>query len=262
MDAKEGILHEIAYIERGYDVSVLFACESGSRAWGFASENSDYDVKFVYVRPISEYLLLEEPKDVIQWRISAENSGMDNEFDSSGWDLRKFLRLLRNSNPSAVEWMCSEDVYLEDARFWRARKLLDKCFDPVACAYHYYGMAIKTDLRHLEHDLVPVKGYLYAIRDAMAARYTLLRLKPVPIAFRELMDTVLPRDFLPVVEELLEMKQDGGGKRLTTHKKELDDWILTEINAVPETAGMMRRRERPEWDDFDAIFRNLVGLTL
>lgn len=261
MDAKEGILHEIAYIERGYDVRVLFACESGSRAWGFASENSDYDIRFVYVRPISEYLLLEEPKDVIQWRISAENSGMDNDFDSSGWDLRKFLRLLRDSNPSAVEWLCSEDVYYEDSRFWRARKLLDSCFDNIACAYHYYGMAKKNDFRHLKHDLVPVKGYLYAIRDAMAARYALLHLEPVPIAFRELMNTVLPRDFHPVVEELLEMKQNGDGKRLTTHKKELDDWIVTEIEAVPEMASIMRRRKRPEWDDFDAVFRALASMS-
>ncbi len=69
-------------IERTEGVRVLHAVESGSRAWGFASLDSDYDVRFVYVRPKEDYLRLDEPRDVIEWQL-------DEVLDINGWDLIK-----------------------------------------------------------------------------------------------------------------------------------------------------------------------------
>lgn len=261
MDATNAILDEIRYIERSNDVKVLFACESGSRAWGFASEHSDFDVRFVYVRPVFDYLKLESQRDVIDWRLDAENFPCGVDFDSTGWDLVKFLRLLRASNPSTIEWLSTETPYYEDSRFWEVKKLLESCFEPRASAMHYYGMAKKTDLRQMKADLVPAKKYLYLLRGVMAADWVILRLKPAPLVFNELVDAILPRALHSEVDHLLEVKTGGDEKRLVRHSKPLDEWILAHLDAIPEEARLLRRREKPDWEVFDKIFLKMVGLT-
>lgn len=63
---RERIIELLHSIEAEHGVKVLYACESGSRAWGFASPDSDYDVRFVYVRPLEDYLSLVPVRDVIE----------------------------------------------------------------------------------------------------------------------------------------------------------------------------------------------------
>ena len=101
---------ELRRIEQAYDVRVLYACESGSRAWGFASQDSDYDVRFIYVHSRDWYLSIEDRRDVIEEPIS-------DSLDISGWELRKTLRLLRKSNPPLLEWLKSPVVYAWDEEF-------------------------------------------------------------------------------------------------------------------------------------------------
>ena len=90
--------------EKKENVSIIMAVESGSRAWGFASPDSDYDVRFVYVRQLEDYLRLEKTKDTIEWQL-------DDVLDISGWDLKKALQLMHDSNPSIFEWCASPVVY-------------------------------------------------------------------------------------------------------------------------------------------------------
>eukprot|EP01031_Cornospumella_fuschlensis_P048321 gene48321-59178_t len=104
---RERVLEELHRVERERNVTVLYACESGSRAWGFASSDSEYDVRFVYVEQPDWYLQVREPRDVIE-------RPLDDELDVSGWELRKALRLLRNSNPTLLEWLDSPLVYRQD----------------------------------------------------------------------------------------------------------------------------------------------------
>ena len=92
----DAIQHELSACEHAKGVRVLLAVESGSRCWGFPSENSDWDVRFVYARPKDDYLRLESVRDNIEWRL-------DDDLDVVGWDISKFLRLLRGSNPTAFE---------------------------------------------------------------------------------------------------------------------------------------------------------------
>ena len=102
----EIILEKLRQTEQRENVKILLAVESGSRAWGFASPDSDYDVRFIYARPVSDYLRLEETRDVIELPI-------DDELDINGWDLRKTLRLIYKSNPTVFEWLNSPIVYLK-----------------------------------------------------------------------------------------------------------------------------------------------------
>jgi len=107
------ILECLNRLEAEHDVKVLFACESGSRGWGFASPDSDYDVRFIYVNRLPWYLTVEQHRDVIEQPISGD-------LDVNGWDLRKTLQLLRQSNPTLLEWLRSPIVYREHAERQRA----------------------------------------------------------------------------------------------------------------------------------------------
>ena len=104
MEITESIRSELKQIEGQKGVRILHAVESGSRAWGFSSPDSDYDVRFVYVRPITEYLKVNESKDVIEWKL-------DDVLDINGWDLKKFMSLCLNGNATPFEWMNSPVVY-------------------------------------------------------------------------------------------------------------------------------------------------------
>ena len=125
MDIRDTILSELDKIEQQYGVRVLHAVESGSRAWGFASPDSDYDVRFIYVRPKEDYLRLEKTRDVIELPI-------EGELDINGWDLDKTLRLLRASNPTLFEWFSSPIVYRETAFADEFRSVMLKYFSFIA----------------------------------------------------------------------------------------------------------------------------------
>ena len=115
MGMRETISEELLAVEREKDVRVLLAVASGSRAWDMASEDSDYDVRFVYMRREEDYLRLEDVRDTIEWRL-------DETYDVVGWDLCKFLRLMRGSNPTVFEWLESPIVYREDPAFDNVRE--------------------------------------------------------------------------------------------------------------------------------------------
>jgi len=102
---RDTILSRLDQIETQHGVKILYACESGSRAWGFPSTDSDYDVRFLYVHPAEWYLSVDEKRDVIERPLTPEN------FDIGGWDLRKALRLFRKSNPPLLEWLGSPNIY-------------------------------------------------------------------------------------------------------------------------------------------------------
>ncbi len=118
------IQDELARIEGEEGVRIVYACESGSRAWGFPSRDSDYDARFLYIRPVEWYLSITEKRDVIERPIS-------NMLDITGWDLRKALRLFRKSNPPLLEWLQSPTVYKETGSAAEAlRSLSPLAFSP------------------------------------------------------------------------------------------------------------------------------------
>ena len=247
------ICDELRIIERENGFRMLFACESGSRAWGFSSPNSDYDVRFVYMRPLSDYLRLEDVKDVYE-------SIRLGDLDVVGWDLGKFLRLLRVSNPSAVEWLSSPDVYYEYARFYRVRELLDDCFDPLSCAYHYYGMAKKHDMRYLKQETLPVKKYLYIIRAILAVKWCITRFEPVPMRFDDLKTSTLPAELSRSVETMLASKRGTSETHMTEHNDAIDAWINDEMGHMASNLKLFTHKPKIEWQRLDDVFRSMLEL--
>ena len=120
-DIRKEILEKLGEIEKKENVKVLYAVESGSRAWGVESPDSDYDVRFIYVRPMADYLRLDEPKDVIEWQL-------DEVLDINGWDLQKTLRLLYKSNPTLYEWINSPICYIKTDFTEKIKPIMNEYF--------------------------------------------------------------------------------------------------------------------------------------
>jgi len=176
------ILQRLSDAEKEHDVKVLYAVESGSRAWGFASPNSDYDIRFIYAHPKDWYVAvdLEEKRDVIEYPIV-------DDIDISGWDVRKALRLFKKSNPSFVEWLQSPIIYRDDGIFApSAREILASGYSIEKSIYHYRSMA-KTNYRgYLRKDMVPLKKYFYVLRPLLSILWMEKYSKPAPIEFDKL----------------------------------------------------------------------------
>lgn len=194
-------------IEKKEGVRILHAVESGSRAWGFASPDSDYDIRFVYVRPKEDYLRLDEPRDVIEWQL-------DEVLDINGWDLKKALRQFAKGNATLFEWSGSPIVYRTSEEWPKIKEVSKRYFSEKAAVYHYYGTANSTLRGYLLGDMVKYKKYFYALRPLLAAQYIEKYHSAPPVLFDDLLKMDLPEELRQAIDELLEVK------KRTTERKE------------------------------------------
>ena len=192
-------------IGKDYGVKVLYACESGSRAWGFPSADSDYDVRFLYVHPVDWYLSIDpNQRDVIEVPIS-------DELDISGWDLRNALGLFRKSNPALLEWLGSPIVYVEEyTTAERMRDLASETYSPTSCQHHYFSMAKSNFRGCLEGDRVRTKKYFYVLRALLAVIWLEQDLGVVPTEFLTLVEATLSDGALKTaIDKLIDDKRSG-----------------------------------------------------
>lgn len=248
---REQILECLRELETRHDVKVLFACESGSRGWGFASPDSDYDVRFVYVNRLARYLTVESGRDVIEQPISGE-------LDVNGWDLRKALQLLKQSNPTLLEWLRSPIVYVEDeASTARLRALAEGNFSPVRGYHHYVSMAKKNFREHLKGDEVRYKKYLYVLRPLLAARWIREERGVPPMRFAELAQTVLhDTGLVDEINRLLEVKMRAGEAATSPRWQGLHDFIESELTVAQSHA--VGQASLPDMPALDAFLRDTV----
>lgn len=250
---QQTILNELSAMEDAKNVRVLLSIESGSRSWGFASEDSDYDVRYVYIRPMREYLRLEKTRDTIEWRL-------DDELDIVGWDITKFLQLMRSSNPTVYEWLGSPIVYREDPCFASVRSVAHSCFNPVACAHHYLGMARKHSFRHISSGRPTLKRYLYAMRATLACKWSIQRQSPIPIPFDELREALLEPELMPLVNELLEAKSSSHEADSFGQIPELDAWLEENLTALERNVAGIKAPAKVAWSTLDDTFAELLDL--
>jgi len=218
-DVRREIEKRLADIERKFSVEVFYACESGSRAWDFASKDSDYDVRFLYVHPRNWYLSLSEQRDVIE-------TPLDGVYDINGWDLRKALRLAAKGNPVLFEWLSSPIHYFERPLAERFREAAFECFDSAKAYHHYLSMARGQARAYLKWETVRHKKYFYAVRPLLACLFLLERHEPVPMRFADLANIVpLPPSVRAAMDELLDAKRKGTEAASAARIPALDGWI-------------------------------------
>lgn len=147
---QEEIRRKLRDIERQQDVRIIYAVESGSRAWGFASPDSDWDVRYIYVRRPEDYLRVDSIRDTIE-------GPLDDVLDFSGWDVKKALKLMRRTNPSLMEWSASPIVYRETPAWGLVREAIQNYFSARSVIFHYDSMATGNWHRHMEGEQVRLK---------------------------------------------------------------------------------------------------------
>ena len=245
------ILDCLRRLEADHDVKVLFACESGSRGWGFASPDSDYDVRFIYVNRQSWYLTVEPGRDVIEQLISGE-------LDVNGWDLRKTLQLLRQSNPTLLEWLRSPIVYREEAdAAARLRSLAEEGFSAVRGYHHYVSMAKKNFREHLRGEEVRYKKYLYVLRPLLAARWIRDGRGVPPMRFAALAQATLDdRALLDEINRLLDVKMRAGEAATSPRWNGIHDFIERELEVA--AAQVLLDSTQPDTTMLDAFLAETV----
>ncbi|WJM79370.1 nucleotidyltransferase domain-containing protein [Pectobacterium brasiliense] len=218
-------------VEERYQVKVLYACESGSRGWGFSSPDSDYDVRFLYVHRPEWYLRVEPQRDVIELPI-------DDELDVCGWEWRKALGLLKRANPTLIEWLDSPVVYQEDRETTFAlRAAVPKWFSPSKARWHYLSMARKNFRGYLQDETVRLKKYFYVLRPLLAVRWIEAGKSMPPMRFSQLLaGTVDDPYLLAEIHQLLEIKQRSGEAEYGPRREVIHAFITKMLNDADNPA--------------------------
>lgn len=204
-------------IEASNNIKILYACETGSRAWGFPSPDSDYDVRFIYMHPPDWYLALNEQKDSIEF--------MDGDWDITGWDLRKALRLLKKSNAALIERFQSPIVYKNEAGFKEDFKvLINQHYNPIAAFYHYHSLSTNfwSDIKNAQE--IKLKSLMYIVRSLLCCVWALKDVEVLPMEIKPLLKYA-PQNVNQKIEELIALKSGKNENYMHPIDKVMHEWI-------------------------------------
>lgn len=248
----EEIQQQLHILETQHGVRILYCCESGSRAWGFASPDSDYDVRFIYAQPASHYLSIRERRDVIELPV--------NELlDIGGWDIRKALQLFLKTNAPLYEWLQSPIQYRNNGQLLPAlMELMPAYFSPRAACHHYLSMARNTFENDLQGDAVRLKKYFYALRPLVAAMWTIEHQSVPPMEFSKLRVLVTDSTWQAAVDALLERKKLAGEKETMAPDPLLQQWISNQLTASKPLADAFPALQ-PDIEALDELFRKTIA---
>ena len=251
---KEKILEMLREIEKRENVTILFAAESGSRAWGHSNRNSDYDVRFIYRRnDINDYLVLNRFRDVIE--------SDDGLFDLVGWDIKKALYLHFKSNPNLREWTISPIVYVND-EIGIFRDLPD--FNPEILKHHYFGLAYKINKKYVKgndfRDVKTVKKMLYVIRCTLAWKLLDNGVYP-PMNFGEMIG--LSEIEAELKEAILSLMQNYSSLSIENVSDDqlvlIQEWIEKSLNEFSKSKVEGSKRSI---DDYNTRFQEIIRMKL
>lgn len=240
-------------IEQKYQVKVLYACETGSRAWGFPSPDSDYDVRMIYMHNIDWYLSLSNKKDTIEFMLE------DGELDVTGWDIKKCLQLMWKSNGALLERVQSPIVYREEKNISSLLKeYSEKCFAPIAAMHHYLGMAKNSFKEVNGKDEIKLKKLFYALRATLACKWILEKDSVPPIVFLTMVNQLtFDQNIKDRIVSLINLKSGKTEKYIHFAEKDLNTFITNELKTASLAfEGLAGRKQREV--DLDSLFKEIV----
>ncbi|SHI84536.1 nucleotidyltransferase domain-containing protein [Flavobacterium terrae] len=248
---KQNILNQLKHIEQTKEVEVLYAVESGSRAWGFASPDSDYDIRFIYKHELDYYLSLWDKPDTIEFMTT-------DDLDGSGWDLRKTLKLLAKSNAPLLEWLYSPVVYYENETFaTQMRALAKDCFSPIATLHHYLGTT-KKFMEACQADEVKLKSYFYALRTALAGKWIIESNSFPPVDFMKLLP-IAPQNIQEKVIELMAIKANQDENYLHPKEEMITSFLEETVTFNEQHASGLGSGKKMN-KELDEFFMELIKL--
>lgn len=255
MTILEEITQALDDIERSEEIRIIYACESGSRAWGFPSADSDYDVRFIYIRRLEWYLSIdfERKRDVIELPIK-------DDLDVNGWDITKALRLLRKSNPTLIEWLGSPIVYRDlPAISGAIRSLLPEYYAPLRAIHHYHSTVRRHANIYLQGEMINAKKYFYALRTLLAVKWIEEERGIVPMEFEALVEAIVTAPELRAeIDDLLRRKREGEEMKLEPKIPVIDDFIERELARL-ESARHDFVNPMAGTEQLDRLFRWAIG---
>jgi len=247
------IKKEIQYLEEKHKIKILYAVESGSRAWGFASKDSDWDVRFIYIHDYDWYLSIDEKKDNI-------DTILPNDIDLAGWDIRKALLLYKKSNPPLLEWLYSPIIYKDE--YSLAEKLRENTrlyFNPKSCIYHYLHMANRNYVAYFKEGIVKVKKYFYVLRPILASCWIEKNGSMAPMEFIKLLEAEeLSSELKAEIYSLLTRKMNGEELDKENRIPVIDEFIETKIAHFQKMLQEFVFENQPTNTELNAIFRNTL----
>ena len=248
------IQQQLTRLETQHNIQILYAVESGSRAWGFASVNSDWDIRYIYVHRPEWYLQIDDKKD-------SQEEMLPNDLDLAGWELRKALRLFRKSNPSMLEWLDSPIVYREQfTTAGRLRELQKQYFNPRACLHHYLSMAEANYNDYLLKDMVRTKKYFYALRPILACDWIRTTDTMAPTEFVKLLDSQVHDHALRhEIDGLLVRKSSGEELAEEPRIPLLHDFLSEKLAFYKEYAKQLPPMTMPDTEALNALFRETLA---
>ncbi|MCK6610744.1 MAG: nucleotidyltransferase domain-containing protein [Bacteroidia bacterium] len=250
---KDEIKKELLRLELQHDIKILYAVESGSRAWGFASIDSDWDVRYIYIHRLDWYLKIDDKKD-------NQEEILPNDIDLAGWELKKALRLFRKSNPPMLEWLRSPIVYLQ--QFSTADKLRDltkEYFNPKSCLHHYLHMAERNYKEYLQKDNVRVKKYFYVVRPILACDWIMQTNTMAPIEFGKLLDSqVKDQSVMAEIQNLLTRKMAGVELKEEPKIQILNNFIEQKIQFYNDYVKSLGESKQPDTARLDELFKQTI----
>ena len=247
-------------VEQEHNVRVIIAIESGSRAWGFPSENSDYDVRFVYARPVDSYLSVKPFRDTIETPL-IDDPELGVPLDLGGWDIRKALQLAIKSNAVLIEWLRSPVRYMENtAASEKLLRFAESCVNLNNLVYHYNRLARNSWDRIEERESNPeLKLYCYALRPALALEWVKKSGDIPPMDMHSLCsDSSLDEKLLGEIKKLLVLKSGSNEEDIVPRNDLLDEFITSALEKKVEkhkTDGT----DQEILEKADQLFRNLIG---
>lgn len=256
VEMKENIIMILRTIEIRENIRILFAVESGSRAWGIESKDSDYDVRFVYIRPKDDYLKLNKMADVITDSYNEHMERAPQEgclIDIEGFDIYKYLRMLSSSNPTAIEWLKSDVVYINEGPS-ELRQYIEQNANPVSLYHHYKSMCKQNYIKYIKsRNKLTYKKYLYAMRGLLNAKYVAINHKIPNVYFIETINELLkskeiPSTVLFQLRDIIKLKKQGNEKNIEETIPNFDLYIENELKDNSDCPDNIRSKSIKELD--------------
>lgn len=247
------IKKELQKLEEEMEIKILYAVESGSRAWGVPSKNSDWDVRFIYIHQKEWYLSIDDKKD-------SYVKILPNDIDLSGWELRKTLKLFRKSNPPFMEWLDSPIVYKENySTIDKLRNVSKEYFNPKSCMYHYLSMAEGNFRDYLKGENVRIKKYFYVLRPVLACMWIERTNEMAPMEFDIMVDSEVKNGKLKdEILSLLTRKKSGEELDWEPKIDAIDNFLEERISYYKSFLKDFDFKKYPDTEKLNVIFRETL----